>query len=71
MKHACGARGSYRILVGNPSEKRPLVRLSRWEDNIKMDIREVGCERGKWMELAQDCVWWRTLMCRCWIGEFS
>ena len=45
----------HRVLVGKPEGKRPLgtPRL-RWEDNIKMDIQEVGGGRGDWMELAQD-----------------
>ena len=38
-------RNAYRVLVGKPEEKRPLGRLRhRWEDNIKMDLREVGCD---------------------------
>jgi len=38
-------RGVYRVLVGTPERKRPLGRLRRrWEDNIKMDLQEVGCE---------------------------
>jgi len=40
-------RGAYGVLVGKPEEKRPLWRLGhRWEDNIKMDLQEVGC--GAW-----------------------
>ena len=40
-----GGRGVYRVLVGKPEGKRPLGRpRSRWEDNIKMDLQEVGCE---------------------------
>jgi len=43
------------VLVGKPEGMRPLGRLTRrWEDNIKMDIEEVGGGRGDWMELAQD-----------------
>ena len=46
-------RGVYRVLVGKPEGKRPLVRLRRrWEDNIKMDIQEVEGGCGDWMELA-------------------
>jgi len=63
MGGACGAygegRGMDRVLVGKPEGKRPFGRLRRrWEDNIKMDLREVvGC--GDWMELAQDRDrWW-------------
>jgi hypothetical protein len=48
-------RGMYRVLVGKPDGKRPLGRpRRRWEDNIKMDVQEVGGSRGDWMELAQD-----------------
>ena len=48
-------RGVYRVLVGKPEGKRPLGRpRCRWEDNIKMDLREVGGGGGDWMELAQD-----------------
>jgi hypothetical protein len=40
-------RGAYRILMGKPEEKRPLGRpRSRWEDNIKMDLQEVGWRHG-------------------------
>ena len=48
-------RGVYRVLVGKPEGKRPLgsPRL-RWEDNIKMDLQEVGCGGMDWIELAQD-----------------
>ena len=47
-------RGVHRVLVGNPEGKKPLGRpRRRWEDNIKMDLREVGWV-GDWIELAQD-----------------
>ena len=47
-------RGLYRDLVGKPEGKRPLGRSSlRWEDNIKMDLQEVGCRGMDWIELAQ------------------
>ena len=56
-------RGVLRVLVGKPSGKRPLGRpRRRWEDNIKMDLREVGGVRGDWMELAQDRDGWRALV---------
>ena len=43
------------VLVGKPEGKRPLGRpRRRWENNIKMDLQEVGGGRGDWMELAQD-----------------
>ena len=48
-------RGVYRILVGNHEGKRPLGRPKRrWEDNIKIDLQEVGCGGMDWIELAQD-----------------
>jgi len=48
-------RAVYRVLVGKPEGKRPLGRpRHRWEDNIKMDLREVRWGCGDWMELAQD-----------------
>jgi hypothetical protein len=48
-------RGVHRVLVGKPEGNRPLGRpRRRWEDNIKMDLHEVGGCRGDWMELAQD-----------------
>ena len=56
-------RGVHRVLVGKPEEKRPLWRpRCRWEDNIKMDLQEVGRGRGDWMELAQDRDRWRALV---------
>jgi len=51
------------MLVGKSEGKRPLGRpRRRWEDNIKMDLQEVGGGRGVWMELAQDRDRWRTLV---------
>jgi hypothetical protein len=48
-------RGLYRILVEKPGGKRPLGRpRRRWEDNIKMDLQEVGCGSMDWIELVQD-----------------
>jgi len=56
-------RGVHRVLVGKPEGKRPLGRpRRRWEDNIRMDLREVGCGIGEWMELAQDRDRWRTIV---------
>jgi len=51
-----------RVLVGKLEGKRPLGRLRlRWEDNIKMDVQEVGGGCGDWKELAQDRDRWRAL----------
>jgi hypothetical protein len=48
-------RGVYRVLVGKNQGKRSLGRLRhRWEDNIKVDLQEVGCVDIDWTELAQD-----------------
>jgi len=47
-------RGIYRVLVGKPEGKRPLGLPSRWEDNIKMDLKEGGCGGMDWITLAQD-----------------
>jgi len=56
-------RGVYRVLVGKPEGKRPLGKpRRRWEDNIKMDLQEVGCRGLDWVELAQDKDRWRALV---------
>ena len=58
-----GERCVDRVLVGKLEEERPLGRpRSRWEDNIKMDLQEVGEVCGDWMELAQDRERWRALV---------
>ena len=62
VAHMGEEKGVHRILVGKPEGKRPLGRPSRrWEDNIKMVLREVGGV-GDWMELAQDRDRWRALV---------
>jgi hypothetical protein len=56
-------RGVYRVLVGKPEGKRPLGRpRRRWEDNINMDLQEVGCGSVDCIELAQDKDRWRALV---------
>ena len=56
-------KGVHRVLVGKPEGKRPLGRpRRRWEDNIKMDLQEVGGACGDWMELAQDRDRWRGIV---------
>ena len=58
-----GERRGYRVLVGKPEGKSPLGRHSRrWEDNIKMDLQEVGCGAIDWIELAQDRDRWLALV---------
>jgi hypothetical protein len=57
------ARGVYRVLVGKPEGKGPLERhRCRWEDNIKMDLQEVGCGGMDWYGPAQDRDRWRALV---------
>ena len=56
-------RGVYRVLVGKPEGKRLLGRpRGRWDDNIKMDLEEVGCKGMDWIELAQGRDRWRALV---------
>jgi hypothetical protein len=56
-------RGVYRVLVGKSEGKRPLGRPRlRWEDNIMMDLQEVGCGCMDWIGLAQDRDRWRELV---------
>jgi len=56
-------RGVYGGLVGQPVGKRPLGRpRPKWEDNIKMELQEVGCGGMDWIELAQDRDSWRALV---------
>jgi len=63
VAHTGEGRGVYRVLVGKPEGRRPLGRpRRRWEDNIRMDLREVGCGCVDWMELAQDRDRWRALL---------
>jgi hypothetical protein len=60
MWHAWGGRGVYRVLVGRPEGKRPLRKSTRrWEDNIKLDLREIGIDGANWIQLAQDRI-------QCW-----
>jgi hypothetical protein len=55
-------RSVYRVLVWKPEGKRPLVRpRRRWEDNIKMDLREMECGCMEWIDLAQERDRWRTV----------
>jgi hypothetical protein len=63
MGWTCGmhgeGRGAYSVLVGRPEDKRPLGRpRRRWEDSIKMDLREKGIDGANWIRLAQDRAQW-------------
>jgi hypothetical protein len=56
-------RYAYGILVGKPEGKRPLGRpRRRWEDNIRMDLREIGWRGMDWIDLAQDRDQWKALV---------
>jgi hypothetical protein len=56
-------RGAYRVLVGRPEGRTPLGRpRRRWEDNIKMDLKEVGWGGMDWIDVAQDRDRWRALV---------
>ena len=56
-------REVYRVLVGETEGKRPLGRpRSRWVDNIRMDLQEVGCGYMDWIGLAQGRDSWRTIV---------
>jgi hypothetical protein len=56
-------RDVYMVLVGKPEGKRQLGRpRRRWENNIKMDLQEVGCGSMDWIELLQDTDTWRALV---------
>jgi hypothetical protein len=58
-------RGVHRVLVGKPEGKRPLARpRRRWEENIKMDLQEIGVGCGDWIESALDRDRWWALVSR-------
>jgi hypothetical protein len=57
-------RKVYRVLVGKPEGKRPLGRpRHRWEDRIRIDLREIGLGGVDWIRLSQDRDRWRAVMC--------
>jgi hypothetical protein len=67
MGKACSKNGehrnAYRIMLGKPEGKRRLGRpRRRWEDNIKMDLREIGWSGMDWIDLAQDRDQWRAIV---------
>ena len=67
MSVACSAYGGeerrYRVLLRKPEGKRPIGRARRrWEDNINMDLQEVGCGNMDWIDQAQDRDRWRAVV---------
>jgi hypothetical protein len=64
MWYAWGeGRGVYRVLIGMPKAKRSLGRpRHRWEDNIKMDLREIGIDGANLIQLARDTVRWQAVL---------
>ena len=54
-------RSAFKILTGKPTGKRPLWRC-RWEDNIRMNLEEIGTNAGNWVDWAQDRDYWRVLV---------
>ena len=56
-------RSAFKILTGTPVGKRPLGRpRHRWEDNIRMDLKEIGINMKNWVDSAQDRDYWRALV---------
>ena len=56
-------RSAFKILTGKPTGNRPLGRpWRRWEDNIRMDLEEIGINVGNWVDSAQDRNYWRALV---------
>ena len=56
-------RSAFKILTGKPTETRPLGRpRCRWEDNIRMNLEEIGINVGNWVDSAQDKNYWRALV---------
>ena len=54
---------AFKILTGTPAGKRPLGRpRRRWEDNIRMDLKEIGINKRNWIDSAQNMNYWRALV---------
>jgi hypothetical protein len=67
VAHMREGRGVYGVLVGKPEGNRPLVRpRRRWEDNIKLELREIGIDGANWIQLAQDRV-----LCRAFVNTVT
>ena len=56
-------RSVFKMLTGKPAGKLPLLRPGRrWEDNIRIDLEEIGINAGNWVDSAQDRNYWRALV---------
>ena len=56
-------RSAFKILTGKPTGRKPLGRpRHRWEENIRMDLEEIGINAGNWVDSAQDRNYWRALV---------
>ena len=56
-------RSAFQFLTGKPTGKRPLGRpRCRWEDNIRVDLEEIGINAGNWVDSAQDSNYWSALV---------
>jgi len=56
-------RTAFKILTGKPTGKKPLGNpRRRWEDNIRMDLEEIGISTGNWVDSAQDRDYWRAFV---------
>jgi hypothetical protein len=62
-QHGGGGREVFTSFFGSPEDKRPLGRpRRRWENNIKMDLRDIGIDEAIWILLAQDGIRWRIFV---------
>ena len=56
-------RSAFKLLTGKPKGKSPLERPRlRWEDNIRIDLEEIGISAGNWVDSAQDRDYWRAAL---------
>ena len=56
-------RSAFKIVAGKPTGKRPLGRpRRRWEDNLRLDLEEIGVNAGNWVDWAQNRIYWRALV---------
>jgi hypothetical protein len=65
VSRTCGThgRGVYRVLVGGPEGKKPLGRpRRRWENNINLDLKEIGIDEAIWIQLAQNRFQWQAFV---------